>query len=122
MVDRVVAEAVRAANFFGLTANRAERYGESVRATFPLALDAMRETAPVEREHKIGELAVNVRSVSVAHHVPRIIERGLVSIAFGVARGPIIDRATRSGFARAELDGELRTFREALEAKLAAIS
>jgi hypothetical protein len=82
----------------------------------------MRETDAVERERKIGELAANVRAVSVAHHVPRIIERGLVSIAFGVARGPVLDRAARSGLARDELDQELRVFREALEAKLAAIS
>lgn len=121
MVERVVAEAVRASNFFGLTAGRAERYGESVRATFPQALDAMRETDAGQRERKIAELAANVRAVSVAHHVPRIIERGLVSIAFGVARGPIVDRASRSGFARDDLDNELRVFREALEAKLAAI-
>jgi hypothetical protein len=122
MVERVVAEAVRASDFFGLTAGRAERYGESVRATFPQALDAMRETDPVQRERKIAGLAASVRAVSVAHHVPRIIERGLVSIAFGVARGPIVDRAARSGLTRDELDTELRRFREALEAKLAPIA
>jgi hypothetical protein len=121
VVERVVAEAVRASNFFGLTAGRAERYGESVRATFPLALDAMRETDAVERERKIGELAASIRAVSESHHIPRIIERGLVSIAFGVARGPIVDRAARAGRVRDELDQELRVFREALEAKLAGI-
>ena len=121
MVERVVAEAVRAANFFGLTAGGAERYGENVRATFPLALDAMRESDPAERDRKLAALAASVRGVSVAHHVPRIIERGLVSIAFGVARGPILDRATRTGLSRAELDAELQRFREGLEGKLAGI-
>jgi hypothetical protein len=81
----------------------------------------MRETDVAQREQKMAELAASVRAVSVAHHVPRIIERGLMSIAFGVARGPIVDRAVRSGFARDELDQELRVFREALEAKLLAI-
>jgi hypothetical protein len=81
----------------------------------------MRETDPVQRGRRIAELAASVRAVSVAHHVPRIIERGLVSIAFGVARGPIVGRAVRSGLARDELDQELRVFREALEARLAAI-
>ena len=122
MVERIVAEAVRAANFFGLTAANARRYGESVRATFPVALDAMREADPLVRDQKIGALAGTVRAVSVGHHVPRIIERGLVSIAFGVARGPTLDRAARTGLPRAELDTELLAFREALEAKLAAIA
>ncbi|TMG54439.1 MAG: hypothetical protein E6H84_09275 [Chloroflexi bacterium] len=121
MVDRVVAEAVRAANFFGLTADRAERYGESVRQTFPLALEAMRETQPLVRERKLHDLATSVRAVSEAHHIPRIIERGLVGIAFGAARGPVLDRAMRSGFAHEDLEHELRAFREALEAKLASL-
>jgi hypothetical protein len=118
VVDRVVTEAVRASTFFGLTGELAERYGRSIRATFPVALDALTETDPAVRDQKLGDLVTNVRAVSDAHHVPRIIERGLVTIAFGTARSMIQARAKESGFTADELDSEFVTFRNEFERRL----
>jgi hypothetical protein len=118
MVERVVAEAVRASNFFGLTGNVAERYGRSIRATLPSALDALVEANPVERDRKMEVLVASVRGVSVEHHVPAIIERGLVSIAFGFARRLISQHSGPSGFTPDELDAEFIAFRNEFEKKL----
>jgi hypothetical protein len=118
MVERVVAEAVRASNFFGLTGEVAERYGRSIRATLPSALDALVEAEPVERDRKMGVLVASVRRVSEEHHVPAIIERGLVSIAFGFARRLIGQRSGPSGFTREDLDAEFVAFRDEFERKL----
>ncbi|HEV8470260.1 MAG TPA: hypothetical protein VGR46_11675 [Candidatus Limnocylindria bacterium] len=118
MVERVVAEAVRASNVFGLTGDVAERYGRSIRATLPSALDALVEADRTERDRKLEALVASVREVSEQHHVPAIIERGLVSIAFGLARRLIGQRAARSGFTADELDAELTAFRTEFEKKL----
>jgi hypothetical protein len=118
MVERVVAEAVRASNFFGLTGEVAERYGRSIRATLPLALNVLVEADPLERERKMEVLVASVRKVSEEHHVPAIIERGLVSIAFGFARRLIGHHAGPSGFTAEELDAEFVAFRTEFEQKL----
>jgi len=118
MVERVVAEAVRASNFFGLTGDVAESYGRSIRATLPSALDALVETDQTERDRKLEAVVASVREVSKQHHVPAIIERGLVSIAFGFARRLIGRRAARSGFTADELDAELTAFQTEFEKKL----
>jgi hypothetical protein len=118
MVERVVAEAVRASTFFGLTGDLAERYGRSIRATLPSALDALVETDRSDRDRKLESVVARVRVVSAQHHVPAIIERGLVSIAFGFARQLIGRRAARSGFSADELDAELTAFQTEFENKL----
>jgi hypothetical protein len=118
MIERVVAEAVRASNFFGLTGDVAERYGRSIRATLPSALNALVEPDPVERDQKMEVVVASVRRVSEEHHVPAIIERGLVSIAFGFARRLISQQAGRSGFTADELDEEFIAFRNEFERKL----
>ena len=118
MVERVVAEAVRASNFFGLSGELAERYGRSIHATFPSALDALVEPDPVGRDRKLENVVASVRQVSEQHHVPAIIERGLVSIAFGFARRLTRERAGPSGFTADELDAELTAFQTDFERKL----
>jgi hypothetical protein len=118
MVERVVAEAVRASNFFGLSGDVAVRYGHSIRGTLPAALDALTEPDRTQHDRKMGALVTRVRQVSEDHHVPRIIERGLVSIAFGFARGVIRQRAETSGFAADELDAVFVSFRDEFEEKL----
>jgi hypothetical protein len=118
MVERVVAEAARASNYFGLTGETARRYGRSIHATLPAALDALTEPTATGRERKMDELVARVRSVSDDHHVPRIIERGLTSIAFGFARRLIRERAGPSGFTADELDAEFIAFRSEFERKL----
>src|SRR2546428_13674808 len=52
MVDRVVAEAVRASTFFGLTGETAERYGRSIRATLVPALEAVTRNEPAAPDRK----------------------------------------------------------------------
>jgi hypothetical protein len=118
VVDRVVKEAERASAFFGLSGNAARRYGERIRGLLPTALDTLTEPTPEARDRKMDELVVSVRKVSDDHHVPRIIERGLVSIAFDVARRMVRDRAADSGFTAEELDAEVREFRESFESRL----
>ena len=118
MIDRVVAEAVRASSFFGLSGELAQRYASSIQATLPLALDALTEPDPAGRDRKLDALAANVRRVTDEHHVPRMIERGLVSLAFGFARTLMSQHAEGSGFTAEELDRELVAFRDDFEAKL----
>lgn len=118
MVDRVVQEAVRASAFFGLSGDAARRYGGRIRALLPVALDTLTEPTADARDQKMDDLVASVRQVSDEHHVPRIIERGLVSIAFDVARRLVRDRASSSGYTADELDAELTAFRDAFESRL----
>lgn len=118
MVDRVVAEAVRASAFFGLRGGAAARYGERIRALLPAALDVLTEPTADARDRKMDELVASVRKVSEEHNVPRIIERGLVSIAFGAARHLVRERAGSTEFTADELDEELTAYRRAFEVRL----
>lgn len=118
MVNRVVVEAVRASDFFGLAGGVAERYGYSIRTTLPAALDTLKEPVATERDRKMGELVVQVRSISKDHRIPRIIERGLVRIAFGSVRRLVREDAEASGFSADELDAEFVAFRNEFESKL----
>jgi len=118
MVDRIVTEAVRASAFFGLSGARAAGYGQRIRALMPVALDVLTEPTAEARDRKMDELVSSVRQVSLEHNVPRIIERGLVSIAFGAARHLVRERAASTGFTDAELNEELTAFRGAFEERL----
>ena len=118
MVDRVVLEAVRASTFFGLRGSAARRYGERIRALLPAALDVLTEPTAAARDHKLDDLVSSVRKISEEHHVPRIIERGLVSIAFGAARHLVRERAASTDFAADDLDEELNGYRRAFEERL----
>src|SRR5437899_3211298 len=104
MVDRVVLEAVRASTFFGLRGSAARRYGERIRALLPAALDVLTEPTAAARDHKLDDLVSSVRKISEEHHVPRIIERGLVSIAFGAARHLVRERAASTDFTADDLE------------------
>jgi len=118
MVDRVVREAVRASAFFGLSGKAAAGYGQRIRALLPAALDVLTEPTAAARDRKMDELVSSVRKVSEEHNIPRIIERGLVSIAFGAARHLVRERAASTGFTADELDAELTAYRRAFEARL----
>jgi hypothetical protein len=118
MVNRVVVEAARASNFLGVADGVAERYGNSIRTTLPAASDTLREPVAVERDRKMGELVAQVRSISNDHRIPRIIERGLVRIAFGSVRRLVREDAEGSGFSADELDAEFTAFRKEFESKL----
>ena len=118
MVDRVVSEAERASTFFGLRGTAVSRYGERIQALLPAALDVLTEPTAATRDQKMDELVANVRGVSDEHNVPRIIERGLVSIAFGVAGHLVRNKAASTDFTAEELDEELDAYRKAFEERL----
>jgi hypothetical protein len=114
-VARVVDEAVKAAAIFGLTRERADGYAEGILSTLPLAFEAMAMPDGPERTARIGELAGSVRTVSTSHHVPNLVERGLVSIALRIAREVVRRGAERQGFTPDELEGEFMAFARQLE-------
>lgn len=118
VVDRVVREASAAANVFGLSSDRAARYGDEIKATLPVAFGAMCMADGPERDASITALARQVRDVSEAHRIPRIVERGLVAIAYRITREVIRRRAGQTAFSADELEAEFVDFGEQLEARL----
>jgi hypothetical protein len=118
VVDRVVDEAVRAANIFGLTRERATGYADGIYTTLPPAFEAMRMPDGPERDARIRELANTVRAVSETHHIPRLVERGLVAIAIRVAREVVRRGAPDQGFTADELEREFVSFTDQLEDRL----
>jgi hypothetical protein len=118
VIERVVNEAVAAASIFGLTRERADRYAAGIQSTLPPAFEAMQLPDGPERSARIDALATSVRGVSDDHHVPRIVERGLTSIAVRIAREVIRRRAVERGFTPEELEAEFIAFADRLEDRL----
>ena len=118
VIDRVVDEAVHAAGRFGLTRERANAYTAGIKDTLPRAFEAMKMPDGLERSAHIDALAQAVRGVSDAHHIPRIVERGLVVIAVRIAREVIRRRAAEHGFTPDELEKEFVSFADQLEDRL----
>ena len=118
IIERVVNEAVAAANVFGLTRERADRYAEGINSALPPAFQAMALPDGPERSAGIDRLATLTRGVSEAHHVPRIVERGLTAIAVRIAREVVRRGAAERGFTPDELDAELVAFADQLEDRL----
>lgn len=117
-IDRVVDEAVRAASIFGLTREKAAAYAEGIHATLPRAYDAMKLSDGPERTARIAELARSVRAVSDSHHIPRIVERGLVAIAIRIGREVVRRGALAQSFPPDELEREFVAFAGKLEDRL----
>ena len=101
-----------------MTRERADRYAESIRATLPPAFEAMALPDGPQRSAAIDRLATQVRAVSDAHHVPRIVERGLTAIAVRIAREVVRRGAAERGFTAAELEAEFVAFADQLEDRL----
>ena len=118
VIDRVVSEASRAADLFGLSADGATRYGEGIRSTMPPFFAALAMPDGPEREARIVALAGQVRAISEQNHIPRIVERGLTAIAIRTAREIIRRRAAEQGYTPDELDREFTAFGNKLEARL----
>ena len=114
-VARVVDEAVKAASIFGLTRERADAYAEGILSTLPLAFEAMALADGPERTARIAELGRAVRTVSSSHHIPNLVERGLVSIALRIAREVVRRGAERQGFTPDELEREFVAFAHEFE-------
>jgi hypothetical protein len=118
VIDRVVDEALHAAGRFGLTRERANEYTAGIQQTLPRAFAAMKMPDGLERSAAIDGVAAAVRAVSDAHHIPRIVERGLVVIAVRIAREVIRRRAPEQGFTPEELESEFVSFAQLLEDRL----
>lgn len=117
-IARVVDEAVKAATIFGLTRERADTYADGILSTLPLAFEAMAMVDGPERSARIRQLAAAVRAVSDSHHVPNLVERGLVAIALRIAREVVRRGAERQGFTPDELEREFVAFADQLEDQL----
>lgn len=118
VIERLVNEAVAAANRFGLTRERANAYAAGIESTLPTTLATMRLPDSPERTAGIEQLAREVRAVSESHHIPRIVERGLTAIAIRIAREVVRRGAAERGFTADELEAEFVAFAGQLEARL----
>ena len=118
VVDRVVSEATRAANLLGFGGDAASHYGDGIRETLPFAFGLMELPDGSEREAGITRLASMVRGVTEQNHIPQIVERGLVAIAFRVARETVRHNAAAKGFTADELEHEFMEFADQLEGLL----
>jgi hypothetical protein len=117
-IARVVDEAVKAAAIFGLTRERADGYADGILSTLPLAFEAIAMGDGTDRSARIRELATAVRAVSDSHHIPNLVERGLVAIALRIAREVVRRGAERQGFTPDELEREFVAFAGQLEDRL----
>jgi len=118
VIDRVVAEASRAADTLGLDSSGATHYGEGIRSTLPTALDALGMPDGPDREARIVALAGLTRAVSDQNRIPRIVERGLTAIAVRISREVVRRNAAEYGFTPDELDREFGIFTGKLESRL----
>jgi hypothetical protein len=114
-IARIVNEAVKAANIFGLTRERADAYAAGISATLPPAFEAMAMDDGPERSSRIRDLASSVRAVSDAHHIPSLVERGLVAIAVRISREVVRRGADGKGFTPDELEREFVAFADQLD-------
>jgi hypothetical protein len=118
IVDRIAAEAARASGLTSLAAEFLGRYTVAIRGVLPAALDAVREPDPAIQASKLDGVAASIRAVSEAHHVPRLIERGLMVVAFRIVSEVVRRGAVARGSTPEELDGELKVLQEELEQRL----
>jgi hypothetical protein len=118
IVDRIAAEAARASGLTSLAAEFLGRYTVAIRGVLPAALDAVREPDPAMQASKLDGVAASIRAVSEAHHVPRLIERGLMVVAFRIVSEVVRRGAVARGSTPEELDGELKVLQGELEQRL----
>jgi hypothetical protein len=116
ILERTVAETMRATDFVGLGQTVAARYLVTARASLPLALDALGAGDP-DRSVDLDRCAGVVKHI-VGLGVPAFVQRSLVSLGFKVASGIARDGARAHGFEPDELEDELRVFQRAFEARL----
>jgi hypothetical protein len=116
ILERVVADALRATDFVGLGRTIAQRYAAVSRACMPFFLAALAAPDP-ERTRLFNENQHVVRDL-VDIGVPRFVQRSLVSLGFRFANSAARDGARAQGFDPDELEDELRVFQRAFEARL----
>jgi len=116
ILERIVADAVRATDFVGLGRTVAQRYSTVSRACLPVCLAALGADEP-ERT-RLFEVNAKVVKDLVEVGVPKFVQRSLVALGFRVANGMVRDGARRYGFEPDELEDELRVFQRAFEARM----
>ena len=116
ILERIVADAVRATDFVGLGRSVAERYSTVSRACLPVCLAAL--AAPEPERTRLFEENAKVVKALVEVGVPKFVQRSLVSLGFRVSTGMVRDSARRYGFEPDELEDELRVFQRAFEARM----
>ncbi len=116
ILERVVADTLRATDFVGLGRAVAQRYTVVSRACLPLCLAALAAPDP-ERKQIFDENQHFVKDL-VDIGVPRFVQRSLITLGFHIANGFARDGAQPQGFDPDELEDELRVFQRAFEARL----
>src|SRR6185503_12548878 len=116
ILDRIVADALRATDFVGLGGTVAARYATIARKSIPLWLAALGAMDP-ERTRILDENAHFIKDV-VRQGIPKFVQRSFVSWGFKAANGIARDGARAEGFEPDELEDELRVFQRAFEARL----
>jgi hypothetical protein len=116
ILERIVAETVRATEFAGLGRTVAGRFATIARGSLPVWITALgapdHERARIfqHNRHYVGEM--------IGHGIPKFVQRSLVSFGFRLANGAARDAAPEHGFEPDELEHELRVFQRDLETRL----
>ena len=115
ILDRVVADALRATDFVGLGHGVAQRYALTARRSLPVFLGALGASDP-ERERILRDSDDLIKQL-IALGIPKFVQRSLVAWGFKAAYALARDGAPREGFDPDELEDELRVFQRAFEAR-----
>ena len=113
LLDQLIPEAVRASGL----GERLNGYRQGADESMRIGLAAL-AADDEEREALLDRLAANMEVSTRDHHIPAIVERGLVSIGLRWALTQVREHAPEQGFAPAELEQEYLIFRGAFEEKL----
>ena len=116
ILERVVAETLRATDFVGLGKNVAIRYLVTAKTILPMCIDAL-GSPDEQRSQILSDNSVCVQEL-IAVGVPKFVQRALISLGFRIASGVARDNARAHGFEPDELEDELRVFQRAFEARL----
>ena len=116
ILERVVADTLRATEFAGLGRTAARSYAAVARGSLPVWLAALGAEDP-ERARIFEQNTYYVREL-IGHGIPKFVQRSLVSFGFRLAQGIARDGAPTHGFEPDELEDELRVFQRAFEARL----
>jgi hypothetical protein len=116
ILERVVADTLRATDFVGLGRAIAQRYTSVARSCLPFCLMAL--AAPDPDRTRLFDENQHIVTDLVEIGVPRFVQRSLISLGFRFANGIARDGAQTQGFEPDELEDELRVFQRAFEARL----
>ncbi len=111
ILERVVADALRATAFLGLGRTIARRYTAVWRACLPFCLAAL--AAPDPERTRLFDEKQQIVTDLVEIGVPRFVQRSLIALGFRVANGVARGGAQAHGFEPDELEDELRVFQRA---------